>query len=256
MKNVFEDYANYYDLLYKDKNYEQEVAYIADLLKRVSINEVRSILELGSGTGRHAVLLGHQGLRVMGIERSKEMLNIANSSLPITLKDKVKFAEGDATSFEDKNLYDACLSLFHVVSYQTSNHDVSRIMATASKHLKTGGLFIFDIWYGPAVLWNRPETRIQKFTDGGRTLTRLASPELLDQDNVVDVHYTLYFEDKDNIKEISKVNELHKMRYFFLLELKHFLFNSGLCFVNAEEWLTGKKPSRDTWGVTIIAKKI
>jgi len=255
MKNVFEDYANYYNLLYKDKNYKQETQYILDLLKRVSINEVKTILELGSGTGRHAILMGHQGLRVTGVERSQEMLKIAQLSLPQTLKDKVQFIQGDATSFEDKNLYDACLSLFHVVSYQISNNDVSRIMTTASKHLKTNGFFIFDIWYGPAVLWIRPETRIQKFIDGDRSLTRLASSELLDHENVVDVHYTLYFEEK-NINGISKVNEMHKMRYFFLLELKQFLANSGLCFVHAEEWLTGNKPSQDTWGVTIVAKKV
>ena len=50
MSKVFDSYAAYYDLLYRDKNYKAEVVYICRLLKKYKIDS-GTILELGSGTG-------------------------------------------------------------------------------------------------------------------------------------------------------------------------------------------------------------
>ena len=44
------------------------------------------------------------------------------------------------------------------------------------------------------------------------------------------------------------------MRYFSIPELNFILEKSGLQSVKYEEWLTGKIPSEDTWGVCCIAK--
>ena len=50
---LFQGYSQYYDLLYRDKDYEREAAYIDALLRRHGVLG-KNILELGSGTGRHA----------------------------------------------------------------------------------------------------------------------------------------------------------------------------------------------------------
>ena len=38
------------------------------------------------------------------------------------------------------------------MSYQTSNDDLNATFASARANLKQGGVFIFDCWYGPALL--------------------------------------------------------------------------------------------------------
>ena len=53
---VFDAYAAYYDLLYKDKDYAGETEYVHRLIQRFNPG-AKSILELGSGTGKHARLL-------------------------------------------------------------------------------------------------------------------------------------------------------------------------------------------------------
>ena len=53
MNKVFDAYAAYYDLLYQDKNYHKEAKYILRLLEDNGISSGK-ILELGSGTGKHA----------------------------------------------------------------------------------------------------------------------------------------------------------------------------------------------------------
>ena len=48
---VFADYSRYYDLLYGDKDYDAETAYVHALLARHGLSRA-SVLEFGSGTGR------------------------------------------------------------------------------------------------------------------------------------------------------------------------------------------------------------
>ena len=51
---VFADYARYYDLLYRDKDYAAEAEYIACLVRKFHPSARSIIIELGSGTGIHA----------------------------------------------------------------------------------------------------------------------------------------------------------------------------------------------------------
>ena len=66
--------AKYYDLFYKDKDYNKEINFITDL-----INDRKTILDVGCGTGIHMHLLESIGYEVDGIDLSKDMLEIADS---------------------------------------------------------------------------------------------------------------------------------------------------------------------------------
>ena len=67
---VFADYARYYDLLYRDKDYAAEAEYVAGLIRKFHPS-ARSILELGSGTGIHASLLTEKGFTVHAWHRAQ-----------------------------------------------------------------------------------------------------------------------------------------------------------------------------------------
>ena len=64
--------------------------------------------------------------------------------------------EGDIREIRLNKRFDTVIALFHVISYQTTNEDVTAAFETARQHLNSGGIFIFDISYGPAVLTERP----------------------------------------------------------------------------------------------------
>src|SRR5437868_3558181 len=76
MSDTFQRYSAYYDLLYRDKDYVAEADYIAQIL-RASRSNVQTLLEFGSGTGRHGRLLAQRGFRVFGVERSETMIKAA-----------------------------------------------------------------------------------------------------------------------------------------------------------------------------------
>ena len=78
MTQFGELYSRYYDLIYQNKDYFSEVEYIESLIKKDSI-EIKTILDLGCGTGRHDELLCDKGYVVHGVDISEEMLKIAET---------------------------------------------------------------------------------------------------------------------------------------------------------------------------------
>lgn len=256
MSDSFGLYSQYYDLLYADKDYAGEVAYVLSLLGQHAQSKVTSLLELGCGTGIHAALMAKQGLGVLGVDMSAEMLAEARAraSAQGHQKKQLSFEQGDARDFRANRRFDAVVSLFHVLSYQSREVDLQAMMQTAAAHLESGGIFVFDFWYGPAVLWQRPTVRMKRLTNQEIAVERLAEPVVLDAENVVDVNYSVSIR---NLKTnaVEQIKETHRMRYLFLPEIDKLLGENGFKRLRAEEWMTGRSPSVDSWGVCVVAAK-
>jgi SAM-dependent methyltransferase len=256
---VFGAYSRYYSLFYKDKDYAGEAEYVHGLIQKHHLGAT-SVLDLGCGTGRHAFLLAGMGYRVTGVDRSEEMLAVARSQLSgdacvaATQSSTLNFHEGDIRSIRLNCSFDAVVSLFHVISYQTSNDDLRAAFATAREHLGPGGVFIFDCWYGPAVLTDRPVTRIKRLEDEELLVTRIVEPVMFANDNLVESHYQVMIKDKASGK-MEELREIHQMRFLFRPEVELILQEVGMKLVAAEEWMTGSEPGFDTWGVCFVARK-
>ena len=100
MRSPFDAYSRFYDLLYADKDYAGEATYLAAHLRRRAPG-ARRILELGCGTGGHAIELARLGYQVHGIDLSDSMLAQAQArraALPADLAARLRFSAGDARS--------------------------------------------------------------------------------------------------------------------------------------------------------------
>ena len=247
MTDPFEASSRYYDLLYQEKDSAAEAAYVDALLQRHGIAG-QELLEFGSGTGRHGCLLAQCGYRVHGLERSAAMVDAAQQVPGFSCQ------QGDITTTRLQRRFDAVLALFHVVSYQTTNPAVQAVFANAAHHLSPGGLFLFDVWYSPAVASQRPETRIKRLQSEDLSITRIAEPTLHPNANRVDVHYTVMAQ-QHSTGALHTFEETHPMRHFSLPELDLLAEAAGFERLAAEEWLTGAAPSEATWGVCLVLRK-
>lgn len=249
---VFERYSAYYDLLYRDKNYAAEARYVVEQLRRHQPG-VRTVLELGSGTGKHGRLLAGHGLDVTGVERSESMVEVARS-VPVAGPGSFRCETGDVRAARLDRSFDAVLSLFHVVSYQTSNADVLAAFHTAARHLEPGGVFLFDVWHGPAVLHLRPTTRVKRVQDEHWRLVRIAEPHLDTNASTVRVHYTIFAAPAAG-GDYETIEEQHHMRYFFPVEMDLLAREAGFEVDHSEEFGTGAPVSENTWGVAYLLRK-
>ena len=247
MTELFDDIGKYYDLLYQNKDYESEAEYLDLLLKRFS-NQTQSILELGCGTGKHAKYLFKKGYKIHGIDRSKSMIEIASKNK------RGIYEQGDILKINLEKEFDVIISLFHVFSYQTSNSSVLKLLSNAYKHLKKGGIFIFDIWYSPAVLSIGPSNRFLKLSNDDIEILRIAEPEIFPNENIVKVKYQFFVREK--LKDDWKTfKEIHPMRHFSLPELSFYAESKGFSIIHSEEWLTGLRPSKNSWSICLVLKK-
>jgi len=244
-------YSQYYDLIYTDKNYESEVEYIDKLIKE-NINSAFTILDLGSGTGKHAELLCDKGYQIHGVDLSFEMLKIAEKRRN-GKEHKLTFSQSNIQDLELNKKFDIIVSLFHVMSYQNSNEELIKTFEVVKKHLKNGGIFIFDFWYGPAVLTDLPTNRVKRFDNENIKVTRIAEPFLNAQKNVVDVNYDVFIEDKKT-NEIKEKKELHKMRYLFDTELEIILSKIDFNVIQKYKWMSLETPDFNSWNVVWIVK--
>ena len=219
---VFKNYAYYYNTFNKDKDYKKEAKQIDNLIKKYG-NNIFKILDFGCGTGKHDIELKKLGYHCTGIDLSPEMIKIANQDLE---KEDINFLVDDIRKFRTKETYDAVISLFHVMSYQNKNQDILSAFTSARKAVKKDGLFIFDVWYGPGVLSDRPCVRVKELEDAENKLVRIARPVMHDKENVVNVCYDILIINK-NTSLANIIQEEHNMRYFFRPELEFLLNNTG-----------------------------
>ncbi len=255
--SVFAAYSRYYDLLYRDKDYAGEARYVFDLLTRHAAGAKR-VVEIGCGTGGHARELAKLGLDVHGVDMSAGMLEMAEQkrgSLSPELAGRLRFSQGDARTVRLGERADAVISLFHVMSYQTSNADITAAFATAREHLAEGGVFIFDCWYGPAVLTERPTVRVKRLEDVETSVTRVAEPVMNPAENTVEVNYTVLVHDRKNAAD-EILRETHQMRYLFGPEVDLLLASNGMSLVASHEWMKDEPPGLNSWSACFVARAV
>ena len=247
-KSVFEKYSDYYDLIYKEKDYKLEAIYIHNLINRYGKN-FKDILEFGSGTGKHANTLTKLGYRIHGIELSKHMVLKAKNVPGFTCQ------QGNITNIKMNKTYDVVLSLFHVMSYQITNKQLKDVFSNAAIHLNKNGLFIFDFWYSPAVNHHKPSIRVKRIRNKEIEITRIAEPKNMIKKKRVDINYSLYIKSLHNEK-VDTIRETHSVRHFSLQEIDIMCKTHGFKRLVTEEFKTGKKVNKNVWGPCVLLKKI
>lgn len=258
MTQVFgPSYSTSYDTLYDEKDYQAECDLIEKLLQEHEIKPVRTILDLGCGTGNHAIPLSERGYQVFGVDRSEDMLAQARKKAQafVALNDQLQFQLGDIRELNLQQTFDTVLMMFAVLGYQIENNDVLDALRTARKHLGIGGLFIFDVWYGPAVLNQRPSERLKILRAPAKTLLRAASGKLDVYSHTCEVEYQMWQIEGERLT--SEAHELHTMRYFFPQELKLFLETVGFQLKLLQSFDAPHiLPTETTWNILCTATAV
>jgi SAM-dependent methyltransferase len=248
-----EDYAGAYDAIYRSKDYDNEVDLIERILLRHGLDGPRRLLDLGCGTGNHALPLARRGHTVVGIDRSPAMLRQARAKDSAARAGSVVFHERDIRELDLGQRFDAVLMMFTVLGYQVEDADLIAALATVRRHLEPGGLFVFDVWNGPAVLADRPGERRVSVTDGPARITRETWAELDIERHFIRVSFKIERTEADGRAEHWQ--EEHVVRYYFPQELELALRQSRLDLLQLRSFPDDEAPlDARAWNVIGVAR--
>lgn len=133
-------FANVYDELTNNVEYEERAEYICGLLNE---NEIfgGKLLDLACGTGSMSVLMQKKGFEVTGIDLSNEMLAIASSKS----NNSISLIKCDMTDFALPYTVSACICCLDSINHLVDINQVADTFKCIYNAMNVDGIFIFDV---------------------------------------------------------------------------------------------------------------
>ena len=154
-ETLFENYAKSYDSECYVQGTVGEVDFIE---KELGFDKSKRILDIGCGTGRHAIELAKRGYKVTGVDLSKSQLQRAKEKAG-DANVQIEFIQRDARELEFENQFDMAIMLceggFSLMETDEMNF---KILQNAAKALKENGKFIFTTLNALFPLYHSGET--------------------------------------------------------------------------------------------------
>lgn len=143
MAKPYSVFANYYDYLMEDVDYEAWVSRIVTQLKTYH-PKARVLVDLACGTGNITNLLAKKGYLVTGIDLSEEMLMIAQDKA-YEKNLRIQYIKQDMVRFATHKKADAITCICDGLNYLHTQEQLNHFFENASKQLNDEGLMVIDI---------------------------------------------------------------------------------------------------------------
>jgi SAM-dependent methyltransferase len=216
-----QNFARFYDLIYHQLRDEQDMQFFQEKIRDCN----GKILEAGVGTGRLFMDARNQGADIYGFDVSESMISILNSKLEHGDRERISLQNIIDFSYDFQ--FDLILAPFRVFMHLIEKEDQIRALNNVFRHLKPGGIFIFDTFVPDLkqlVGGLDNITDFEKEYAPGLQLKRTVStkPDLINQ--LIEVSFHLEWEEEAGKKE---ENWTLPLRFFFRFELEHLIERSA-----------------------------
>lgn len=207
-REFYESHAPHYDQNPFTKNTLVECQFLSEKMK---LKPKMRLLDVGCGTGRHAIELAKAGVEVTGIDISPAMLAVAREKAA-EAGVNVEWIEADATAWQGPGSFDAAICLceggFGLVNHNEDpvTHDLN-ILRNISASLKPGSPFILTALNGYSI--------IRRVTD-----------EHVEQQSFDPATMDMIYIDEMNLPE-GPTPMLIRERLFIPPEVKSMMFHAG-----------------------------
>ncbi len=132
---------------------------------------VSSIVDLGSGTGAHALEMAGRGMEVTAIDRMEQMLQHLLEEAG-GRDYVVRTVNGDMREFAIEREVDCAISMLGTVSHLLSNEDMYAHLSCVARSLRPGGVYLLEMVHPRDVFSKGSSTeRRWKVTKGDTTVT-------------------------------------------------------------------------------------
>ncbi len=136
------EFSNLYDELMTSSKYDKWNDLIKEQVKKYSIKG--NAIDLACGTGTISKMLLELDFNVVGVDKSKYMINLAKEKLK-AYNDKINFVISDLRTFNIPKKFDLAVSFYDSLNYLLSIDDLKKVFKKVYDHLNKGAYFIFDM---------------------------------------------------------------------------------------------------------------
>ena len=256
MAATFQTYAPYYDLLYRDKDYPGEAAFIGRLLQAhlgaVHPPELR-VLDLACGTGRHSRELAQLGYHMAGSDLSADMIEVARA---VAAEQKLAIAyhtERFQTCARIGQPFDAVIAMFAAIDYLIDAADLTLALNNIKSLVRPGGVFIFDFWNGNAVISDYSPRRVKSVEENDLRMVRTSNTTLDTMTQRATVRFD--FELSKDGALIDQFSETHVVRYFYPQEMADLLLAHGFEVIQRCPFMNeSRPPAASDWNLTYVVR--
>jgi SAM-dependent methyltransferase len=184
------------------------------------------VLELACGTGRLAIPIACDGIEVVGLDASPEMLSLAEQKsagkdLPVA------WTRGDMRAFDLGRRFPCIFVASNSFSHLYARTDIESCLGSVRRHLASPGRFVFDIFNpAPGLFLRQSEQRIPliEYVDP-RSGSRVEISKTVRYDSAAQIsHETWFF--RQAVTGEEQQNQLH-LRMFFPQEIEALLHYNG-----------------------------
>ena len=140
---AYEALAASYDRLTNDVDYGATVAFYREILSQEGLHP-RTAVDLACGTGTVSILLAQQGLRVIGVDMSEEMLTVAQQKAG-DMDNPPRFVCQHLQKLVLPRGVDLAVCALDSLDYITDPNDCAEAIRRVYRALNPGGILIFDV---------------------------------------------------------------------------------------------------------------
>jgi SAM-dependent methyltransferase len=215
-EELFENYGRKYD----EESFTSGTVGECDFIEQeISFNRFAKILDVGCGTGRHAIELTRRGYDVTGVDLSPSQLERAREKA--AAEDlEIRFIQLDARTMTFDKEFDLVIMMceggFPLMETDEENY---QILQGAARALKKGGKFIFTTTNGLFPLVHSVDNFLAENSDPGNATYQSLNFDLLTFRD----HSITSVEDDDGNKRELRCNE----RYYIPPEITWLLKTLG-----------------------------
>ncbi|MCD7846777.1 MAG: class I SAM-dependent methyltransferase [Oscillospiraceae bacterium] len=244
----YQVFADYYDRFTKNVSYVSYAKRIDGIVMQRH-KKRGSVVDLGCGTGTLGLLLAKKGYSVTGVDRSSDMLTVADKKLR-DADVKATFVRQDMTGFSLPCKTDVVISTLDGINHLNSQEDVLKTFRRVSRNLRHGGIFVFDmntIYKHKNVLANNC------FIFDTDNVYLGWQNDYSISDNSVLITLDFFVNGKDGV---SHYTESFREKAYPVMKVFGMLIKSGLVPLEIYDGISYKPPKKTSERVMIVAGKL
>lgn len=136
-------FAEYYDTLTQNADYQKRAEYFLELLKKHG-HDAGLTLDLACGTGTLTLELSKRGIDIFGCDMSADMLSIAQQKA-YENDQNIMFICQKMQNLQLFGKINTCISTLDSINHLSSAKDVQKTFDRVNHYLNDNGIFVFDL---------------------------------------------------------------------------------------------------------------